>query len=314
MPKEVAAGKRQEFVWTDDESELLLSVTLQYKVQRTTEGIDWESVRSKYEDILVLFREALPDTPEEACGKDYPHERDAVSKLILSTKLKNIRIKYRQAVDSGRRSGNGRVVMLYFELCQQIWGGSPATEQLDGGMESEDLVESQPEPQQQPGPSPLTTQPEDELSGAQLPAEEAETSPPSRRALLDKTLKNYKQEKMKRKLPADAQLLHCAQEELEMKRRLVDRMEHMDKVYSENMKCLSSNMEKLTNSISQGFAMLQSLVGQQTPYHYPPPPGPPPLPQAQSSYPFNPYLLRASSPSPSYSSHDSPYPDSELHD
>ena len=120
MPKETAAGKRQEFVWTDDESELLLSVTLQYKVQKTTEGVDWESVRSKYEDILVLFREALPGKPEEACGKDYPHERDAVNKLILSTKLKNIRIKYRQAVDSGQRSGHGRVVMLYFKLCQQI--------------------------------------------------------------------------------------------------------------------------------------------------------------------------------------------------
>ena len=308
MPKEAATGKKQEIVWTDDESEVLLSVTLQYKAQKSAEGIDWESVRSKYEDILVLFREALPDTREEACAKDYPHERDAVNKLILSTKLKNIRIKYRQAVDSGRRSGHGRVVMLYFEMCQQIWGGSPATEQLDGGIESEDLVEGQPELQQQPGPSPLSisTQPEEELSGAQLPAEEVQTS---RRALLDKTLKNYKQEKMKRKLPVDAQLLHCAQEELEMKRRLVDRMEHMDKVYSENMKCLSSNMEKLTNSISQGFAMLQSLVGQRAQFHYPPPPPP----QAQPSYPFNPYLLRASSPSSSYSSRDSPYPDSELH-
>ena len=74
-------------VWTDDECELLLSVTLQYKVQKSSEGIDWESVRSKYDDILVLFREALPPTPEESCGKEYPHERDAVNKLILSTKL-----------------------------------------------------------------------------------------------------------------------------------------------------------------------------------------------------------------------------------
>ena len=68
----------------------------------------------------------------------------------------------------------------------------------------------------------------------------------------------------------DAQLLCCAQEELVMKRRLVDRMEQMDKVYSENLKGVPKNMEKLANSISQGFVMLNSLIGQQTQCRYPP--------------------------------------------
>ena len=90
MAKKTATGKKQEFVWTDDESELLLSVTLQFKAQKSAEEIDWESVRSKYNDIFMLFREALPATPGEACGKDYPHECDAVHKLTLSTKFKKI--------------------------------------------------------------------------------------------------------------------------------------------------------------------------------------------------------------------------------
>ena len=46
-----------------------------------------------------------------------------------------------QAVDSGRRSGHGRVVYLYYELCEKIWGGSPATEKIKTGVETEDVNE-----------------------------------------------------------------------------------------------------------------------------------------------------------------------------
>ena len=59
-----------------------------------------------------------------------------VTKQIVTSKLKAIRIKFRQAVDSGRKSGHGRVVMIFYELCEKVWGGSPATEQIDGGIES----------------------------------------------------------------------------------------------------------------------------------------------------------------------------------
>ena len=45
------------FTWTDDEVELLLKVINEYKVRKTTEGIDWESVKRKYSDILDPFRE-----------------------------------------------------------------------------------------------------------------------------------------------------------------------------------------------------------------------------------------------------------------
>ena len=92
----------------------------------------------------------------------------------------------------------------------------------------------------------------------------------TRRDLLDLTLKNYKQERLRCKLPVDAQLRPCSQKEFVMKRRLVDRMEQMDKMYNENLICVSKNVEKLANSISQGFAMLNSLIGQQTQHHYSP--------------------------------------------
>ena len=43
-------------------------------------------------------------------------------------------------MDSGRRSGRGRVVLLHFELCEQIWGGSLADVMVSSGIETTDMV------------------------------------------------------------------------------------------------------------------------------------------------------------------------------
>ena len=47
-------------------------------------------------------------------------------------------------MDSVGKSGHGRVVLLYFEWCERIWGGSPATDQIQSGVESVDLDGTQP--------------------------------------------------------------------------------------------------------------------------------------------------------------------------
>ena len=84
----------KEFQWTDDEAELLLTVTHEYKVTKSAENVDWESVRSKYDGILALMHEVLACSPEEARenDKDYPHDKSAITKPILTTKLKCIRL------------------------------------------------------------------------------------------------------------------------------------------------------------------------------------------------------------------------------
>ena len=88
-----------------------------------------------------------------------------------------------------------------------------------------------------------------------------------RRELLDGKLSTYKHEQMKRKLPVDAQLLTCAQEDLAIKKKLVEQMDTFEKQYSETMTKLSDNVEKLTNSISEGFSILKHFM-------IPPPPTP----------------------------------------
>ena len=96
-PKKDNSGKKKDFVWSNDEAELLLSVTHKYKIQCLTEGTCWESVKMKYSDKLENYKE-LPTNEEEQRNsvKDYRHTPDEVTKEIVTTKLKAVRTKFRQ--------------------------------------------------------------------------------------------------------------------------------------------------------------------------------------------------------------------------
>ena len=89
---------KKDFVWTDDEAELPLNVTHHYKVQQLAEGMCWESVKTKYTNILALFRKELPADEEQArrLTKDYPHKPEQINSEVLTTKLKAVRVKFRE--------------------------------------------------------------------------------------------------------------------------------------------------------------------------------------------------------------------------
>ena len=55
-------SKTDSFIWSDDEVELLLKVTLEYKTSNAMENVDWESIRSKYDDIFKRFIEQYPSS------------------------------------------------------------------------------------------------------------------------------------------------------------------------------------------------------------------------------------------------------------
>ena len=76
-------GKTESsYVWTDDEVELLLSVTLQYSTKKSQENVDWESCYTKYQDIKDEFEEQYPDTEEaKQVGQDFPHQKGSATKV-----------------------------------------------------------------------------------------------------------------------------------------------------------------------------------------------------------------------------------------
>ena len=86
-PKEKSdKTKADNFVWIDDEVQLLLEVTNDYKVSKAAKNIDWESCQSKYTDILELYREHYPSSQEESSEieKEYPSD---ISVFTAFTKI-----------------------------------------------------------------------------------------------------------------------------------------------------------------------------------------------------------------------------------
>ena len=79
-------------MWSDDEVEVLLNITNEYKIKKATDSINWESVKSKYSDILELLKDALSDDEEtqekDISSKDFPRKKDEITNLVLTSKLK----------------------------------------------------------------------------------------------------------------------------------------------------------------------------------------------------------------------------------
>ena len=286
-----AKDKTDYFSWSDDEVELLLSSTMDYKTSKEMENIDWESCQSKYQDIHDKFVEHYP-APEEAkaLGKEYPHSKSQMTKAILTSKLKTVRQKYRLAVDDGRRSGHGRVVLLYFELCEKIWGGSPASTAISSGIKTAELSElltdsdeishSRSNTPECSINSTSTDNIEDSSESQDIEEILPSTVVQERRNLLNSKLAGHKHEKLKRKLPNDSQLVTCAQEELKIKKQMLERMEVTDKQHAEYMNKMFANMKRLTNSIADGFGLLRQIMVPQHPF---PPPQPHYYHQSQPS-------------------------------
>ncbi|KAI9527223.1 hypothetical protein NQZ68_032804 [Dissostichus eleginoides] len=204
---------------------------------------DWETCRSKYSDIWDAFQVQYPRTPTEE--KDFPHDASAITKVQLTAKLKQIRRKYRQAVDLGRRSGQGRVVLMFFELCEEILGGSPATRSLSSGIETGDLEESSSGPSSTPSlehsPQPESSEPSGSLPAAVVVRH--------RRDLLQAQLNGHRSDRLKRKLPAD----HAVQEDLKIKWRMVELMEQTSIRNADGM-------QQMNATIRDGFSLMRDFI------------------------------------------------------
>ena len=202
---------------------------------------------------------------------------EELNKTILTNKLKAVRIKFPGAVDSGRKSGHGRVVLLYLDKCEEIWGGSPATTTLPTGFETNEIKDDSNSSVACSSPASCArpTTPSTSIPGTPSSTTDVELFDPNdlddkengepssvndRRELLNSKLRSYRKDKLKRKLSTDVQLLDAVQEYLAIKKRLMEKMEDMDKQQAAQMNKFATNMEHLTGSIVEGFAMLRQIM------------------------------------------------------
>ena len=86
-------------VWTEEETAILLKIVLDYKTAKYAAEQDWETIRSKYEDLACRLQEAYPDEVTDEFPRGETKEEFSASKI--SSKLKKMKNSFRKALDSG---------------------------------------------------------------------------------------------------------------------------------------------------------------------------------------------------------------------
>lgn len=80
-----STARVESFVWTNGEVELLLRVTLDYKLTKLQENVDWESCHSKYSKIMDAFQAQYLSKPTE---KNFPHDANICLKSPIHCQIK----------------------------------------------------------------------------------------------------------------------------------------------------------------------------------------------------------------------------------
>ena len=208
------------------------------------------------------------------------------TKARVVAKIKGIRLKYRRAVDSGRRSGGGRVVATFYEACESIWGGCPAVEAINGGIESSLPATDDPqnieEADGEKDDYPLGLD-EDDQADEQIAIELSNDSNPNKRRSLVDHLKEQRNSKLKKKIPTDKQMLDVAKEDVFVKKDFLTQMKSTDKDQSDQLRALNETMVNLTRSINEGMVNIESALLRASQFNAVPLPNHQ-FPPAQSSY------------------------------
>ena len=125
----MAKTTKTEFCWTDDEIPLLLESVNQYRCKCEYEGINWESVRSKYKRIQEILVVSYPKNSVE--GKEFPvlENPEVISKDRVAAKF------FKKSNYKKLQTPKGKVVGVVLCLLS-IWGGSPAVASLQEGIDS----------------------------------------------------------------------------------------------------------------------------------------------------------------------------------
>lgn len=69
------------FTWTDEETALLLKVAISYKTEKTTEGKDWESVKTRYIERYPKSNEREPEHFPNKKNTDVFDKEKIIAKL-----------------------------------------------------------------------------------------------------------------------------------------------------------------------------------------------------------------------------------------
>ena len=152
---------KKKWKWSDDMINDLIDALKNYKSVSEYNSIDFNADKVKlYEEVRKLMavshRESFglamataPAKPTKDMSKsEYDHYKKNYDREMdeikigykrVKEKIKSIRQDYSKAVTTGRRSGSGKVVLEFYDDLSMLWGGSPATEPLPFGLDSQSI-------------------------------------------------------------------------------------------------------------------------------------------------------------------------------
>ena len=164
IQKKHKENKKTKWVWSVEKVEEMLKFLREYRSTCDFHGVDFEAdLQALYTEVRRCMATLYPDefgtpsvTETETSIKDMgkeeyqsfkskiDEEKLAIKKGYerVKEKIKNIRQDYRTAVNKGSRSGSGKIVKENFDLLNEIWGGSPATNTIPCGIDGDLLKES----------------------------------------------------------------------------------------------------------------------------------------------------------------------------
>ena len=186
----------------------------------------------------------------------------------ISTKIKIIRTDFRKAVDSGKKSGGGRVVFTFYSLCQSLWGSSPAVNSIPNSIDSQDDSSEALESAASHFSSIVTdeielfddhqkSQENTDSSDDAADDEEVNSNPIGQsqqypgREKVKTFLKNRRSQKLSTRMGAESQMLQLAKADLNLKTKLLEQLEKPDADFNQNITKVGRTMDTISN-VMQG--------------------------------------------------------------
>ena len=115
-----------------------MQTCLEYKTKEEYKGFSWENTRNKHKNVREILVENY--SADEVDKEKYPNGKkigEVLTKDRISAKIKIIRADFCKAIDKGKRISGRRVVFTFFDLREQLWGGSPAATTIENSLDSQ---------------------------------------------------------------------------------------------------------------------------------------------------------------------------------
>lgn len=155
-----SSRKNNKCNFTDAESSLLLKAAYAFKVEQSAKGTDWNTCKTKFDEILPKFIESYPDeeTADELHFPNFASKNEVFTKKSIQRKLQKLKEIHKKAVAANSKSGRGRLCILLWDDLTNLFGRLGSGAALPNGVSTETLNDSA-------SPPPPNVTPPDETAG-----------------------------------------------------------------------------------------------------------------------------------------------------